>query len=401
MYSCNNFKPNNRYTLRILYISEFYPDLKRGIGVWGGGERQFYEISRRIAEMGHDVTVLTCQFPGQPKDEMCQGIRVLRAGRSRTWTTGEPNRSFLSVFAYLMKTVENGSRLPFEIIHCNTYFPVYAGGILRTLKGIPLISTFHDTYKLQDWIDGQRSVAWGLAGHIVTILATKFRSDRVITISPQCKEKLLSLGVKSKIIRIVENGVELDLFDSLAPKKISNQILYVGRLVSYKHVDWLIAAFSLVLQKVPDATLKIVGFGPELTALRRLSEKLGVASHVVFTGKTHTYSDVVRHFKESELFVLPSTVEGEGIVLKEAMAAGIPFIAMKVQNSGVLNITKNGENGFLVKPGNPSLIAEHIVKLLTNDSLRIAMGKKGRTMVQRYDWNAVATRTLKVYQEVA
>ena len=60
--------------VKILYITEIYPDLKRGIGVWGGGERQFYEISHRVAAKGHDVTILTCRFQSivaklQPKSE--------------------------------------------------------------------------------------------------------------------------------------------------------------------------------------------------------------------------------------------------------------------------------------------------------------------------------------------
>ncbi len=387
--------------MRVLYISEFYPDLKRGIGVWGGGERQFFEISRRMVKMGVKVTVLTCRFPSQPPMEVYEGIKILRTGQSRDFKTGGPKKAFLPVVSYFLNTVASSSKLNFDVIHCNTYFPVYAGGLLRTLKDVPLVSTFHDTYQLKDWIDGQRSFFWGFMGHIVTILATKCRNDRVITISPQCKEKLLSVKVPKNKIRIIENGVELNMFDSIFPQKVPLQVLYVGRLVSYKHVDWLILAFSHVLKKLPNARLKIVGFGPEMNSLKILCENLGIASHVIFTGKTQTYAEVVYHFKESEVFVLPSTVEGEGIVLKEAMAASIPFIAMKVSNSGVLNITHDGENGFLVAPGNPQLIADKIVELLINKALSQRMGKNGRKLVENFDWDKIAERTLQVYKELA
>jgi len=80
----------------------------------------------------------------------------------------------------------------------------------------------------------------------------------VIAVSPQCRQKLIGLGIKEEKIIIIPNGVDLKLFDSVRVEKVPNQILYVGRLVEFKHVDWLIEAFAEVLKEVPDAKLKIV-----------------------------------------------------------------------------------------------------------------------------------------------
>jgi phosphatidylinositol alpha-1,6-mannosyltransferase len=205
--------------------------------------------------------------------------------------------------------------------------------------------------------------------------------------------------VPEKKITIIPNGVDLKLFDSIRAKKVPNQVIYVGRLVDFKHVDWLIKAFPEVLKKVPDAKLKIVGGGPERETLEKLVERLRLKACVTFTGLTPTYEAVTQHYKESKVFVLPSTVEGEAIVLKEAMAASLPLIAMNIPGSGVLSLVRDGENGFLLEPGRPKLIAEKIVQLLRDKKLRKRMGKAGRKFVEKFDWDVIADRTLEVYQE--
>lgn len=388
------------WQMQVLYISEIYPDPKRGLGVWGGGERQFYEISRRAARRGHDVTVLACRFPGQPTKEVTEGVAIVRHGLSRDPETGGARKAVLPVLSYVFKTAVSALHLKPDVIHCNTYFPVYAGGIASLFGGTPLVSTFHDIYGLKGWITSQSSYCMGFLGHIATVMATRLPSDRIIAVSPQCKRKLLALGISDNRITIIPNGVDLTLFDSVSVEKVPNQVLYVGRLVNFKHVDWLIESFAEVLEHVPDAKLKIVGSGPEWTNLHRLVRGLGLNPHVVFTGKTATYEAVARYFKESEVFVLPSTVEGEAIVLKEAMAAGLPVIAMNVPGSGVLSLVRNEENGFLLELGRPSLIAETVSQLLKDEKKRKIMGFAGRKFVEKYDWNTIASQVLQVYREV-
>jgi len=385
--------------VRILYITEIYPDPKRGIGVWGGGERQFYEISRRAAAKGHDVTILTCRFPGQPAEETIEGMKIHRVGLSRDPRTGGARKAVLPVLSYVFKTAKRAIKLAPDLIHCNTYFPVYPGGIAAHSKGIPLVTTFHDIYGLKGWIESQRSVVWGFLGHLATVVAAGIPNERVIAVSPQCKQKLIDLGISGEKITIIPNGVDLKLFDSIRVGKIPDQVLYVGRLVDFKHVDWLIEAFAQVLKEVPDAKLKIVGGGPERDNLEELVTKLGLREHITFTGLTPTYEAVTRYYKESEVFVLPSTVEGEAIVLKEAMAAGLPVIAMNVPGSGVLSLVRDGENGFLLEPGRPELIAEKVIQLLRDEKLRGRMGEAGRKFIEKFDWDVIAGRTLEVYQK--
>jgi glycosyltransferase involved in cell wall biosynthesis len=78
---------------------------------------------------------------------------------------------------------------------------------------IPLVTTFHDIYCLKGWIKSQKSTLWGALGHIVTLISTRAPNDGIIAASPQCKQKLVSLGIPESKITIVPNGVDLKLFD--------------------------------------------------------------------------------------------------------------------------------------------------------------------------------------------
>jgi len=260
--------------MRVLYITEIYPDLKRGIGIWGGGERNFYEISKRVSLRGHEVSILTGRFPGQPTSEVIDNIKIFRYGLSRDPLTGGVRKAILPIFSYILRTFNKAAKLVPEIIHCNTYFPVYSGSLASKLKKVPLVTTFHDIYGLKGWIRSQHSFFWGFLGHLATTLAANLPQERIIAVSPQCKQKLLSLGLPDDKITIIPNGVDLKLFDSINPPKVPNQVLYVGRLVNFKHVDWLIRSFVKVVDEVPDAKLKIVGSGPEWLKLHEMVRSL-------------------------------------------------------------------------------------------------------------------------------
>lgn len=385
--------------MRILYITEIYPDPERGLGVWGGGEKQFYEISRRVAKRGHDVAVLTCRFPGQPIEDIIDGVEVRRVGLTREPWTGSARKTLPPILSYILKTATLALQLNPDVVHCNTYFPVYPGEVATCLKGMPLVSTFHDIYGLRGWIESQKSAVWGFFGHLATIIAARLPHSKIISVSPQCKRKLVDLGVPENKITVIPNGVDIKLFDSVRVEKVPHQILYVGRLVNFKHVDWLIEAFAHILREIPDAKLKIVGQGPERGNLESLVRKLGLQDKVTFTGTTPTYEAVARHYNESEVFVLPSTVEGEAIALKEAMTARLPVIAMNVAGSGVLSLVQEGENGFLLEPRRPELIANRLVQLLQDEKLRKEMGETGRKFVEKYDWDIIADRVLEIYRE--
>jgi glycosyltransferase involved in cell wall biosynthesis len=127
-----------------------------------------------------------------------------------------------------------------------------------------------------------------------------------------------------------------------------------------------------VLKSIPNAKLLIVGEGPDGTMLRSLARQLGVSEHVCFAG----YQGNTRPFYEvMDIFVLASAHEAFGLVLVEAMFARLPVVATRV--GGIPTVIKAGETGFLVKPKDPEELADRLLVLLNDASLRQSMGEAG------------------------
>lgn len=382
--------------MKILYISEIFPDPRTGIGFWGGGERQFYEVARRAARKGHEVTVLTCRFPGQGRRDSLEGMEIRRVGISRNPRTGGALKSPFRVAQYVAETARDAAGVDCEIIHCNAYYPVFAGCVAAAMKGVTMVCTFHDVPPVKVWSEYAGSRIWGNLGYFATRAAVEFAKGPVVAVSEQTRAKLSALGKRN--VMLVPNGVDLDLLDSTRTKKTGGQVLYVGRLVSYKRVDSLMRAFAEVVARVPGVRLIVVGDGPEMPVLKRLATALPEGT-VELRGTVPSYEEVAALFRESSLFVLPSVLEGEGIAVKEAMAASVPVVAMDVPGSGVLSIVRNGWNGQLVKPGDDHLLAEAITGLLTDAEKRKALGNNARKTAERWTWDDASERFLRLYQD--
>ena len=381
--------------LRILYITELFPDPKTGLGFWGGGERHFYEVARRVARLGHHVTVLTCRFPGQSQSEDVEGMEVRRFGMSRSPKTGGALLAPSKVGAYIAETLGEALRLDSDIIHCNSYYPVIPGRIASTMRGVPMVTTFHDVPDVQTWEEYSGSASWGRLGYLATLASVRLAGDLIVAVSEPARKKLELRGRRD--VKVIPNGVDLALLDASNAMKKMAQVLYVGRLVRYKKVGVLILAFREVITKAPEARLVIVGDGPERPALEALASTLPEGT-VRFMGTVPSHETVALLFKQSSLFVMPSVVEGEGIALKEGMAAGLPVIAVDAPGSGVPSIVTEGWNGFLLKPDDSHGMAEAMLKIILDSGLRDRMGRNGREFAGRWSWDDVTSRLIGIYR---
>jgi glycosyltransferase involved in cell wall biosynthesis len=383
-------------SMKILYVTELFPDPEGGYGLWGGGERQFFEQAKGMAKLGHEVTVLTCRFPGQPSADSMENLRIIREGTTRDPNTGTALKSPLKVGGYLARTVRAALAVKADIIHCNAYYPIIAGRIVSSVKSLPMVSTIHDLPRPSAWSSYANSELWGLAGYAITLASIWSAQGVVVTVSKQSKLKLFKRGVKR--IEVIPNGVDLDLIDTTGGERRQNQILYVGRLVRYKRVDTLVEALKVVHDTRPGTRLVVVGDGPEYPSLKGLALRLGLSDSVEFTGTLRDNKDVARLYNESTIFVSPSLVEGEGIALKEAMASRLPVVAADVQGSGVHDIVKGGWNGLLFEPGNPRRLADCILSLLSNPGTRQELGNNGRRSVEKDSWEMVTKSLVEVYE---
>jgi glycosyltransferase involved in cell wall biosynthesis len=179
----------------------------------------------------------------------------------------------------------------------------------------------------------------------------------------------------------IPNFVDPRPFEGGAAPSHSRKILFVGSLYPSKGVSHLLSAMSLVRADVPDATLEIIGDGPERGALERAAEGLGLEQAVLFRGavaEEHTCAA----YGTSRAVVLPSVVkENCPLVVLEAMAAGRPVVASRV--GGVAELVRQGSSGILVPHGDPHSLARALREILRDGDLADRMGTEGTGIARR------------------
>lgn len=148
----------------------------------------------------------------------------------------------------------------------------------------------------------------------------------------------------------------------------ATELLYVGRLADEKGIDNLLRAVARLDSREMDIHLNIVGSGPANESLRELASELGVMDTVTFHGFVPKGPELWKQFDEADLFVLPSHTEGLPRVVAEAMARGLPVVTTAV--GGLPELVDDGENGFLVEPGDVDGLVEAIVEVCSDEGLR-------------------------------
>ena len=227
-----------------------------------------------------------------------------------------------------------------------------------------------------------------------------------VTISKYSAEKIVQFYCVDKAkIRIVPNGVDTQRFKpSEECKKIKQHIgidsklcvLFVGRLIPRKGLPFLVEAAQHIVKEYVQTKFLIVGDGPQKNHMISHLQKTNLRGNFVFLGDVNERV-LPALYNCADVFVLPSIQEGQGIALLEAQATAKPVVAFDV--GGVSEAVVKEKTGFIVKPDSREL-ADAIMKLLGNWSLRKSMGIKGRKFVlENFSWDVCAQKMLKIYQE--
>jgi len=142
----------------------------------------------------------------------------------------------------------------------------------------------------------------------------------------------------------------------------------------------------------------IIGEGPEKESLFSLAKNFGLKDNIVFRDFLE-YRQMIAHMKSSRVFVFPSTREGFGIVVVEAMACGLPVITVKHQMNAACELISDGENGFICRPEENDL-TQKTAMILKNESLRCEMSRKAKEFARQYSWDIIAEENEAFYSQI-
>jgi glycosyltransferase involved in cell wall biosynthesis len=340
--------------MNIFVLCYEYPPIGGGGGV---GAKQYAEA---WARKDHRVTVLTSWAPGLAFRETVNGvdiIRVLTVGRRDRATA-----TFLSMLSYIL------SGFVYVLLHlrafrdkevANTHFALPTGplGFLvsRVLR-IPNVLTIigGDIYDPSKKSSPHRRA---VLRFINTFLMN--RADSVVAISSDTKRRAEEYYDLRKEIRIINYGfVPVELSQRrgsfLQHEDGMYYLIAVGRLIRRKGFEYLIESLKFLPAPI---RLVIIGDGPLKSHLEDLVRRNNLTERVILAGY-RSREEVYGYLQDADCFVLPSLHEGLGIVVQEAMYAGLPIVC--TDNGGQVDLVKNGRNGIVIKPGDVAMLAQAI-----------------------------------------
>jgi len=292
--------------------------------------------------------------------------------------------------------------------------------------GIPVIigpmnggMNYPEAFKNREssWTHSFVGLGRNFSNFINIIIPGKIKADLLLVANERTKNALPKCLQNNQIIELVENGVDLSIWQQEIETNFNPQkkdlkeikIIYIGRLISLKGVDLLLVAFKDLIATLSEykITLEIIGEGKQRTALEKQGQSLGLridndgnllSSKIVFRGQL-SQKDCAKNLKSADMMVLPSLHECGGAVVLEAMAMKIPVIAT---NWGGPADYLDETCGILVDPDSEASFIQNLTqameKLILNPDLRKSMGEMGyNKVINQFDWEKKIDRILEIY----
>lgn len=375
--------------MRILIINSEYPP------IGGGAGNASENLAKRFVALHQDVVVMTVNFNDMPGDSVENKIRVIRIKslRQRQDRSG-PFEQVVFLAAGSIGGINLLRKWRPDVILA--FFGVPGGAVawlIKKLSGIPYLVSLRGGdvpgFRPYDFAFYHRLI--GPLLHIVWKEA-----GGVVANSQGLKELAVNFD-RNVDINIVPNGVDVGRFVLNKDRDWDKpRLLWVGRLVYQKGLDILFNALG-GLSLVP-WTLTLVGDGPQRNALEQIAIKREIVDRIEFLGWLPK-DELLRHYRDSNLFVFPSRHEGMPNSVLEAMASGLPVIASDISGNEELVIP--GITGLLVPPGNTNALKDTLLDLLSDPVRRKQMGSAARERVENhYTWDQVAQKYLSLLQEI-
>ena len=372
--------------MNIAYVSNVvYPFVK------GGAEKRIYEIGRRLAEAGHEVTIYGRHFWDGPAEMQYEGMTLRGVAPAVELYEGD-RRSITEAIDFAVRMLGPVRReiadRDHDVVVASVfpYFPVFASKVATLRREVPLVTTWHEVWGAY-WDEYLGRLA--PFGKTVETLTAR-TPQHPVAVSEVTADDLAAVGSNRDEIEVVPNGIDVEQIRAAPRPESGYDVLFAGRLIEHKNVEVLLDAFDRVARD-RDVTLGIIGDGPEADRLRQHARTLDHHDGVEFLGFLDEYDDVLGQMRAADVFASPSTREGFGITYAEAMAADCTVIAADHHNSAADEVI--GERGYLTAVTEDA-VAETLSRALNGKSPEAEPVERAR----QYDWDNVATQAEQVYR---
>ena len=344
-----------------------------------GTEIATYDLAGHLAKRGHQVHVITSLDEGLPTLSEENGFYIHRIE--------PPSVPLFGIIIFWMRMFNIVHKINPDVVHSQSLSFGVPSLAIKKIQEIPYI------------IWGRGSDVY-LPDRVIrlTIGSILRNADMSLALTYEMKSKMQKRCIKD--VEVISNGINLEMYENIWEKdenRVENTIIFVGRLHPVKGVHYLIKAMDKVRGTIPNARLIIVGDGEERLRLENQVEELNLNGYVTFMGQLRR-DMIPTTLRMAQIFILPSLSEGFPVVLLEAMASGLPIITTNV--GGIPEIIEDEMNGYLVCPKDHDQLADRIITLLQNDSLRQSISYNNLKKARSFSWNNVSEKVEKAYKRV-
>jgi glycosyltransferase involved in cell wall biosynthesis len=385
--------------MKILIATDtYYPDVN-------GAAYFTYRLATILAKRGHNVFVMcpsrsSKDTVSNDKGVTLYGIRSIHIPVYRNFRI-----SPLFISRIILGAVKEISP---DIVHIQNHFLIGKEALSAAKKlGIPVMGTNHFMPEnLVHYLHLPRIAEKWLQKFAWKQCVRTFEQLDFVTTPTKTAVALLKNAGLSKDVMPISCGIDLERFkptndglylkQSFAIPMNRPVLLYVGRLDKEKRIDVILRALPDIL-RVTSVHLVLAGIGKEKQKLEELTERLGIQKAVTFTGFVPD-KDLQNIYRIADLFVTAGIAELQSIVTMEAMASGLPVVAVNAM--ALPELVHDGENGYLFSDGNSQMLAEKVIAILSNQTMRAQMSRKSLEIVKDHDINKIIEKYESIYNEI-
>ncbi len=363
-----------------------------------GIETSVKNLALYLKKLGHNIKIVTTYWNRGKKFGNYKDIPILRVLDSKALLGKIGTLFLLHYYTFGLQIIRKKN---FTFYHDSDVliFPL-AVGFTRYFKNnkIPIISIFHhyeSPEKLRDYI---------YLPFYKYLAKKQFKIHKnIITRSQAAKKDLLRFYGKQEenYVKIIPDGINLKNFnpknkDPQIQKKYGNNVLlYVGPFYNRKKIPILLKAMPIIIKKIPDIHLILIGKGEVWNECKVLAKLLGIQRHTSFLGFVEEES-LRKFYASSKIFVFPSEIEGFGQVILEALASGIPVIC--ANKPPMSKVIENGGKTFFLN--NPQDLSKKIIELLNDKEERLTLSRNALMVAKKYQWKQIANKYISFIKEI-
>lgn len=347
----------------------------------GGVQAHVRGLSGELVRRGHAVHILA-PSGGVSEDPAVTLVGgALRVAYNRSVAPVCPNPiSLLRIRAALRRFAP-------DVVHVHEPFAPSSSLWATLVSDVPVVATFHASSETFRLYRAGASLFRAVGRRCAALLAVSDAAAGLVA-----RDLRLSADV-------VPNGIDIATFTEARPLAVPDDgptVLFVGRLEPRKGLAVLAHAFVELVARIPTARLLVVGDGPERAVAERLPA--AVRARVRMLGALSD-DQLPQCYAAADVFVGPATgQESFGIVLLEAMAAGLPIVASDLP--GYRGVVRHGVEAVLVPPGDARALAEAVARVLTHADLASSLATNGRSRAETFSWEHLAGRIEAIYDDV-